>query len=30
MSMLQVSDLSVSYGSSRILDGVSFSVDAGP
>ena len=27
--MLQVSDLSVSYGSSRILDGVSFSVEAG-
>ena len=29
MSMLQVSDLSVSYGSSRILDGVSFTVEAG-
>ena len=29
MSMLQVSDLSVSYGSSRILDRVSFAVEAG-
>ena len=29
MSMLQVSDLSVAYGSTRIVDSVSFSVEAG-